>query len=145
MQRPFAPAAGFLSAVPVERYPAFPASPLKRIEWAMSAPLSTPSHKTVLIVLSYRADEGGKAWPSFDSIAESTALSRRQVIETIKALEDLGWISVYRRTRRSSLYFPKRPGDQHCPECWILLPAKTQLCPACGQEPRVHSLHQLVK
>ena len=141
VQRPFAPDAGFIGEVPTGRYPAFPATPLKRLRWAMEAPIKSPAGKVVLIVLTFHANEKGKAWPSVKTIAGEASLSRRAAVDAIRRLERASWLTVLQRARLTSVYRPRAPTDQHCRHCWSVLPGETDLCPVCGWELGVQELH----
>ena len=76
-QRVFAPAAGFVRAVETAPYQSFPDTPLKRIGWALNAPLVSATGKVVLVILAYHADSSGKAWPSVETIASEASIGRR--------------------------------------------------------------------
>ena len=135
-QIPLDPRAGFIGEVPTGRYPAFPATPLKRLRWAMEAPIKSPAGKVVLIVVSYHANDTGRAWPAIETIAAEASIGRRTAFRAVDALEERGWIASYQRRGRSTIYWPKRPSDVLCRGCWMMLPGGTTLCPVCGLEAR---------
>ena len=142
-QRPFPPRVGFVGEVEPEPHGAFPTDVLGRIRWAMSAPVESPPAKTVAMILAVFADRDGKAWPSLETIAKCASLSRRAAINAVNRLEDDGWLTVYKRRSRPSLYWLKRPADRHCRGCWYVRPARVRLCPSCGRE-GVHEVHRRV-
>ena len=132
-QAPFDPRAGFVQPVETAPYPAFPATPLKRVGWAFSAPVKSPS-KWVLIVFAYHADDTGRAWPSIETIAAEVSVSRSTAFRAVADLERRGWIATYQRRGRSTIYWPKAPLDVLCRGCWRMLPSGTTNCPVCGIE-----------
>ena len=133
-QLPFAPAAGFVQAVAGEAYPTFPSavSPIKRARWAMAAPVvhrrkgTAPvrlaSDKHVLMLLAIYADDAGKAWPALATLAADGNLDRSTVKRGIVRLVESGWLTLDKRVRATSHYWPKSPADQHCRGCWRVLP-----------------------
>ena len=151
-QLPFAPAAGFLQAVAGEAYPTFPSavSPIKRARWAMAAPVvhrrkgTAPvrlaSDKHVLMLLAIYADDAGKAWPALATLAADGNLDRSTVKRGIVRLVESGWLTLDKRVRATSHYWPKSPADQLCPGCWHVLPRGQALCPCCGYEDQVLQL-----
>ena len=139
-QIPMPPDAGFAQLVETAPYPSFPTWAVERWRWAHEAPIRNQPAKMALVVLALHADKDGKAWPSFGTIQRLGSMGRSTVIDAIQRLEDAGWLTVYRRVRRTSLYFLKAPKDQHCRGCWRALPAETQLCPVCGYELGVREL-----
>ena len=151
-QIPMPPAAGFVQAVPVEPYPAFPdsRSPIKRVRWAMGAPVvhrrkghppkRHASDKHILTLLAVYADDAGKAWPALATIAADGNLDRATAKRAIARLVVSGWITKRERVRDTSHYWPKSPADQHCRGCWQVLPRGQALCPCCGYENQVLQL-----
>ena len=148
MQVPFAPAAGFVQAVLVERYPTFPGSLLKRILWVRAAPVEHPptkdkpdpqrfeSDKHVLLLLATYCNDAGRAWPAVSTIVAETNMSRATAQRALGRLAKLGWLTKRERVRASTMYWPKSPADEHCRGCWMLLPRGQALCPSCGRENR---------
>lgn len=57
---------------------------------AMKAKVGNPLRKLVLIKLADNANDLGECWPSYQHIADQCEISRRSVINHIKALEDSG-------------------------------------------------------
>ncbi len=49
--------------------------------------------KLLLLCLADYADDKGRCWPSFQSVAERSDMSRRHVIRTVQELETLGFLS----------------------------------------------------
>ena len=139
------PDAGFAQLVETAPYPSFPTWAVERWRWAHSAPIRNQPAKMALVVLALHADKDGKAWPSFGTIQRLGSMGRSTVIDAIQRLEETGWIAVYRRLRRTSLYWPKSPKDRQCQGCWRALPAETQLCPVCGYELGVRELDPRVR
>lgn len=64
---------------------------------AMSAKVGNPLRKLVLIKLADNANDKGECWPSYSHIADQCEISRRSVIEHIKALEEMGFVEINRR------------------------------------------------
>jgi len=57
---------------------------------------------TVYVVIKAHASfRDGTAFPSIDTIAAKTGISRRQVISSLRTLEDSGYLAVERRGRRN--------------------------------------------
>lgn len=140
-QRLLDPRAGFVAALEGAPFPSFPADPLGRIRWAEEAPIRGTGAKTVLIILAHRADKSGKAWPTVESLARWAGASRRTTIEAIRRLEDDGWLTVLRRPRLVSQYWPKPTHEIHCRQCWYAASDDIEFCPSCGWELRVRNLH----
>ncbi len=57
---------------------------------AMQLRVGNPLRKLVLIKLADNANDLGECWPSYQHIADQCEISRRSVINHIKALEDSG-------------------------------------------------------
>ena len=65
----------------------------------------TGTEKLVLLsLLRHLNAEQRRAWPSQDTIAKEARTSRRWVIQTLKRLEDLGYIRSEKKTGRSTRY-----------------------------------------
>lgn len=65
-----------------------------------------PSQKAVLMSLADQANDQGSCWPSLPGIVERTCFGRTAVIEAIKVLEEMGYLSidkVFGRTNRYTL------------------------------------------
>ena len=151
-QLPFAPAAGFVQAVAGEPYPTFPSavSPIKRVRWAMAAPvvhrrkgnppLRLASDKHVLMLLAVYADDAGKAWPSLATLAADANMDRTTVKRAIARLVESAWVTKHSRVRATSHYWPKSPADELCGGCWHVLPRGQALCPCCGYDDQVLQL-----
>ena len=131
-QRPLPPVAGFVQAVETAPYPAFPLTLGKRVRWAMEAPIKSPAGKVALIVVAFHADDTGRAWPAIETVAAEASIGRRTAFRAIADLEARGWIATYQRRGRSTIYWPKRPRDVLCRECWTVLPGAAETCPVCG-------------
>ena len=125
--------------MPCAPYPSFPVGrddgPLDRIDWAAEAPIRSPAAKAVLLQLARHANSEGVAWPSFNTMARRTSLSRSTVIRAVKELEGTGWLACERHDRKPTRYRPKAP--QQCGGCGIPLPSGVTMCPACGLVPSV--------
>ena len=52
-----------------------------------------PQTQTIFLWLCARADDSGKCFPSYTNISRTSGVNRRTVIERIKKLEDLGFIT----------------------------------------------------
>lgn len=64
----------------------------------------SPTQKSVLISLADQANDQGVCWPSIDTISMRTCISRRSVIDAIKALEEAGHLSPQKSTGRVTHY-----------------------------------------
>jgi hypothetical protein len=64
----------------------------------------SPTQKAVLISLADQANDQGVCWPSIETICRRTCISRRSVIDAVKALEDLGHLSPQKTTGRVTHY-----------------------------------------
>jgi DNA-binding Lrp family transcriptional regulator len=62
---------------------------IEALNWAFDLELTTPQ-KMVTIMLANYANEDAKAWPSLETLAKKTRLSRRSVIQQIAKLEEIG-------------------------------------------------------
>lgn len=76
---------------------------------AMRIKVGNPLRKLVLIKLADNANDLGECWPSHQHIAEQCEISRRSVINHIKALEEMGLLRREYRTKnnekQSNLYY----------------------------------------
>ena len=77
-----------------------------------------PTAAHVLLVIATHADRAGRAWPSVDTIARETRLSRATVQRALRRIEAVGAIKVEQRGGRASRYvFPTNPppsgADRH--------------------------------
>lgn len=61
----------------------------------------------VWLYISLSINRSGTAFPSINKIAEDTGYSRNGVIESVKVLEQKGYLSVRRGERKFNLYEPK--------------------------------------
>jgi len=68
--------------------------------WAIEQKLPT-YEKFVLIMLANYADEKNSCWPSIDTIAENTGLSKSTVLRTVKSLSEKGYLKVGKRRVQS--------------------------------------------
>ncbi|MDY0250731.1 MAG: helix-turn-helix domain-containing protein [Pseudomonas sp.] len=59
---------------------------------AMQVQVGNPLRKLVLIKLADNANDLGECWPSYQHIADQCEISRRSVINHIKALEEIGFL-----------------------------------------------------
>lgn len=59
-----------------------------------------PQDKLVMIVMAEHAnaDHGWQCWPTVETLAKATGSSRRTVQRSLRALEDLGCISIFRKS-----------------------------------------------
>lgn len=75
---------------------------------AMETKVGNPLRKLVLIKLADNANDKGECWPSHQHIADQCEISKRSVINHIKALEAMGLVRVEHRIvnneKRSNLY-----------------------------------------
>jgi DNA-binding transcriptional MocR family regulator len=64
-----------------------------------------PGAYTVYSAIKYHTNfNTGQAFPSLETIAELSGVSRRKVVDELKVLEDLGYITKARKGPRSSVY-----------------------------------------
>ena len=117
-----------------DTYPPFPDKTFDRVHWSLHAPLESPTEKSVLIVLSFKADAKGKAFPSLPTLARYTALTRRGVQKAIQRLEAAGWIVSIHRWGSSAGRWPKSPAETLCRGCYRRRPRSAIHCPECGLE-----------
>ncbi|MCY4430578.1 MAG: hypothetical protein OXC11_09325 [Rhodospirillales bacterium] len=59
LQKPLAPAAGFVSAVEPKRWRGRSMAPLDRIRWARDMPVISTAERVILFVLASHSDPGG--------------------------------------------------------------------------------------
>lgn len=81
-------------------------SPLQRLRWlAIVGPLTNGRAAPVLVaaILAEMAGKG-RCWPSLETLAERSMLSRAQVARGTKALEDAKLIRRERRWNASTMY-----------------------------------------
>lgn len=70
---------------------------IKYLTYAFDARVNNPLRKLVLLKLCDNANDDGECWPSFQHIANQCEISRRSAISHIKALVDIGFLSVEAR------------------------------------------------
>jgi len=61
-----------------------------------------PTEKLILLLLANYADEQGRCFPSYNTIAKLANCSRRKAIDSIKILADVGFISISRRKKSNN-------------------------------------------
>lgn len=64
---------------------------------AFKARVGNPTRKLILIKLSDNADDNGRCFPSYSSIAYACEIDRSSVIRHVKAMQELGLLSVKKR------------------------------------------------
>lgn len=84
---------------------------------AMKASVGNPLRKLVLIKLADNASDNGECWPSYQHIADQCEISRRSVINHIKALEESGLLKKVERKggekgNHSNLYILQLDGGE---------------------------------
>ena len=69
--------------------------------------------------VTYLERESGRCWPSWQTLAESTGLSRASVAKALAELESSGWVEVTRRSgeggQESNVYRVTPPHEQDRP------------------------------
>lgn len=108
--------------------------------------------KFVLISLADQADENGYCWPSIEFTSDRTSLSKRSVINAIKALEQQGFLFANRMNGRRTTYTitlknqratctsePSAP-VHFIPEAVHVIPQAVHIVPKAVQE--VHTNHK---
>lgn len=65
--------------------------------WAVDIKLPVKEKITLLMLANYASNESGDCYPSINTLADSTGMSRDSVMRAIKSLEDLGLLKVNRR------------------------------------------------
>jgi biotin operon repressor len=66
---------------------------------AFKAKVGNPLRKLVLIKLADNANDQGVSYPSYQYVAEQCEISRRSVIEHVKALQDMGVLAIKHRIK----------------------------------------------
>ena len=99
---------------------------------AMQTKVGNPLRKLVLIKLADNANDLGECWPSYQHIADQCEISRRSVINHIKALESAGMLVKQYRTgtqkpNASNLYTLNLDGAVNSPSA---TPAPASAAPA---------------
>ena len=84
------------------------------MKWVFEESQCEPMQRLILLKLADNASDEGFCWPSYDTIAKHCGCTRRCVIETIKKLEQAGYIEVTHRcnhngSTRSNYYQLKKP------------------------------------
>jgi hypothetical protein len=64
---------------------------------AWEVPVKRHSHRLVLVRLADQARTDGLAWPSIETLSKVTLLSKRTVIRSIEALQQIGYLEVLPR------------------------------------------------
>lgn len=77
---------------------------IRALSWAMHRECPTPTTKLVLICLANYADEADSCYPSEKHLGKLCGVSDRQVRRAIRALADLGMVTVHSRTGTSNRY-----------------------------------------
>ena len=65
--------------------------------WAVEIKLPVKEKITLLMLANYASNENGDCYPSINTLAEVTGMSRDSVMRAIKSLEELGMLRVNRR------------------------------------------------
>lgn len=109
---------------------------------AMQLKVGNPLRKLVLIKLADNANDLGECWPSYQHIAEQCEISRRSVINHIKALEDSGLlVKKYRngthKANSSNVYTLNLDGAAPAPSESPALPPSAAPAPD-GESPAPH-------
>lgn len=66
--------------------------------WALKQPAKT-AEKFLLLVIANYADEQGRAWPSVETLARDTGMSRATVKRSMKKLEEAGYVRRHKRLK----------------------------------------------
>jgi uncharacterized phage protein (TIGR02220 family) len=87
---------------------------------AMQTKVGNPLRKLVLIKLADNANDLGECWPSYQHIADQCEISRRSVINHVKALESAGMLVKQYRTgthkpNASNIYTLHLDGESPAP------------------------------
>jgi hypothetical protein len=70
------------------------------VAWVLEVRVGDPTLKSLLLAIAHRADRTSWAcWPSLDSLAFDTEVSKRTIQRRIEELETLGFIRIERRRR----------------------------------------------
>lgn len=73
--------------------------------WVLEHSEAKLADRLVLIAIANHADaRGANAWPAVPSIAREARVDRATVFRAIDALEELGELTVHRRTSKPSIY-----------------------------------------
>ena len=65
--------------------------------WAVEIKLPVKEKITLLMLANYASNENGDCYPSINTLAEVTGMSRDSVMRAIKSLEEVGMLRVNRR------------------------------------------------
>lgn len=65
--------------------------------WAVEIKLPVKEKITLLMLANYASNENGDCYPSINTLAEVTGMSRDSVMRAIKSLEEMGMLRVNRR------------------------------------------------
>ena len=133
-----------------------------------------PLQRLVLLCLANHANEAEECWPSLDTLAKETGISRRYVVELVHKLASLGLVSMSKRKRSATtLYrlfdaasvaarttserasphyqmaFPSRPNDHHRSRPYnvhrkAVLARDQRRCRYCGCAANVLGLDHIV-
>lgn len=64
-----------------------------------------PLQRLVLLCLANHANEADECWPSLDTLAKETGISRRYVVELVHELASLGLVSMSKRKRSATTLY----------------------------------------
>jgi Helix-turn-helix domain len=65
---------------------------IRAIDWVLEHEVKPASLKLVLVILANYASDTGMAYPSTETIARKTSVSRRSVVEALDLLVEQGWL-----------------------------------------------------
>lgn len=65
---------------------------IRAIDWVLEHEVKPASLKLVLVITANYASDTGMAYPSTETIARKTSVSRRSVVEALDLLVDQGWL-----------------------------------------------------
>lgn len=77
---------------------------VEAMAWAFKQKINDAQTKLVLLALCDHADENGLCWPSQERLADKAACSLDTAQRRLQRLETLGFITVRRRRRQTSIY-----------------------------------------
>ena len=113
------------------------------VTWVLECSESTlGSRLTMLSIASHANREGRNAFPSIDTIAKESLLSRREIIYAIQAMEELGELRVHRGIGRGN------PNHYELPlvERWLQkVQSLHQLGETKGARPKIKGANQNTK
>lgn len=90
-----------------------------------------PYGLAVYVALCRYANQDSECWPSYNTIAKGTGMSRRQVIREVAKMEGLQIVAIERNKHTSNVFILLDTSDSQSP-----LPSDSQSLPSDSQSPK---------